>query len=160
MRIRGFGKERFKEAWRSRKRTSNSRLPQEDRKSKPTNKKSPSPGAKGIRGTTLISSLQRTLNAVSGKPATVGHHRWSAVLNISRGRSGEFNLMRSATRAGVPLFSHSLADGLLIRQHAYHLKKKPLRCFLGGPGGVRTLGLLNAIEARSQLRYRPNQPIF
>ena len=25
----------------------------------------------------------------------------------------------------------------------------------GGPGEIRTLGLLSAIEARSQLRYRP-----
>ena len=25
----------------------------------------------------------------------------------------------------------------------------------GGPGGIRTPGLLNAIEARSQLRHRP-----
>ena len=25
----------------------------------------------------------------------------------------------------------------------------------GGPGGIRTLDLLNAIEARSQLRHRP-----
>ncbi len=26
---------------------------------------------------------------------------------------------------------------------------------LDGPGGIRTLGLFSAIEARSQLRYRP-----
>ena len=26
---------------------------------------------------------------------------------------------------------------------------------VGGPGGIRTLDLLNAIEARSQLRHRP-----
>jgi hypothetical protein len=26
---------------------------------------------------------------------------------------------------------------------------------VGGPGGIRTLGLFSAIEARSQLRYRP-----
>ena len=26
----------------------------------------------------------------------------------------------------------------------------------GGPGEIRTLDLLSAIEARSQLRYRPN----
>ena len=28
-------------------------------------------------------------------------------------------------------------------------------CFLSGPGGSRTLDLFSAIEARSQLRYRP-----
>jgi hypothetical protein len=27
--------------------------------------------------------------------------------------------------------------------------------FRSGPGGIRTLGLFSAIEARSQLRYRP-----
>ena len=28
--------------------------------------------------------------------------------------------------------------------------------YCGGPRGIRTLGLLNAIEARSQLRYGPS----
>jgi hypothetical protein len=27
--------------------------------------------------------------------------------------------------------------------------------YSGGPGGIRTRGLFSAIEARSQLRYRP-----
>ena len=31
-----------------------------------------------------------------------------------------------------------------------------LACHCSGPGGIRTLGLFSAIEARSQLRYRPS----
>ena len=30
----------------------------------------------------------------------------------------------------------------------------------GGPRGIRTLDLLNAIETRSQLRYGPNMKLF
>jgi hypothetical protein len=45
----------------------------------------------------------------------------------------------------TPRSPGSLADGLLL-----------LRIFLySGPRGIRTLGLLNAIETRSQLRYGP-----
>ena len=32
--------------------------------------------------------------------------------------------------------------------------------FVGGPRGIRTLDLLNAIEARSQLRYGPKNKMF
>ena len=36
------------------------------------------------------------------------------------------------------------------------LESQPIsRSASSGPGGIRTLGLFSAIEARSQLRYRP-----
>ena len=35
------------------------------------------------------------------------------------------------------------------------LRAKPVRFLICGPRGIRTPDLLNAIETRSQLRYRP-----
>ena len=41
---------------------------------------------------------------------------------------------------------------LVARQNGLGLKMKDL---VGGPGGVRTLDLMTASHARSQLRHRP-----
>ena len=54
-----------------------------------------------------------------------------------------------------PFNIHAIADcGEPRREN--HISKTVL-CIVkfGGPGGIRTPGLLNAIEARSQLRHRP-----
>ena len=52
----------------------------------------------------------------------------------------------------------SLTDDLLLLLRLYNKRtgKQIRSSFLSGPRGIRTLGLLNAIEARSQLRYGPN----
>ncbi len=47
-----------------------------------------------------------------------------------------------------------LADGM-----TYYFCHDLLLSF-GGPRGIRTLDLLNAIETRSQLRYGPNMKLF
>ena len=47
-----------------------------------------------------------------------------------------------------------------MSQYCMFDKKSPSviqRDFLCGPEGIRTLDLLNAIEARSQLRHRPKK---
>ncbi len=46
----------------------------------------------------------------------------------------------------APLSPDSLKDGLIL-----------LPRLSSGPRGIRTLGLLNAIETRSQLRYGPQK---
>ena len=50
----------------------------------------------------------------------------------------------------------SLADGLLLRLHAECVGAGLAPAPCGGPSGIRTHDLLNAIETRSQLRYRPS----
>ena len=49
----------------------------------------------------------------------------------------------------------SLTDGLLLRLHAKCVGAGFAPAPFGGPSGIRTHDLLNAIETRSQLRYRP-----
>ena len=50
----------------------------------------------------------------------------------------------------------SAAEGLSFRSRTpAAFIPLPLRGKSGGPGGIRTLDLLHAMEARSQLRHRP-----
>ena len=60
----------------------------------------------------------------------------------------------------TPFSPGSLADDLLLRLQPVILVKErisaiQLSALFCGPRGIRTLGLLNAIETRSQLRYGP-----
>ena len=46
-------------------------------------------------------------------------------------------------------------------QMAYYSCRHAINLLTSGPGGIRTLDLLNAIETRSQLRHRPiNYMVF
>src|SRR6185295_8040615 len=86
-----------------------------------------------------------------------GATRRSALQRSSPDSTGEFGLVAFRGRRGACTISpRSLTDDLLLRLNAFlyggATHASPFFC---GPGGVRTLGLLNAIEARSQLRYGP-----
>ena len=64
---------------------------------------------------------------------------------------------RSATLCKARITSpRSLADGLLLRLHAECVGAGLAPAPFGGPSGIRTHDLLNAIETRSQLRYGPS----
>ena len=82
--------------------------------------------------------------------------------------AGEFNLETTYSAGTMPGFHLALptrwqmvycsCEGFINHSAViYQLDAdcQPLLAVLSGPRGIRTLGLLNAIETRSQLRYRP-----
>ena len=157
----------------------------------------PAQGRRGLRGTTLLASIEidAACERVNGRtrcrllPFTPRaqfeqetDQRRSAPISLPFIPPGEFDLRRSDTpREARTTSPHSLADDLLLRLHAECVRaglapapfcvdpggfepptfSMPLRrapsCAMGpsGPEGIRTPDLLSAIEARSQLRYRP-----
>ena len=131
-----------------------------------------------FRGTTLIARKLTSQEAVTGIP--VFGYLISPKKPSSSWKTGEFSLLRSATHYRYHTISTgSLADDLLLlpwllvdparfelATFSMPLRRAP-NCAMGpnyvcllilhcsGPGGIRTLDLFSAIEARSQLRYRP-----
>jgi hypothetical protein len=102
-------------------------------------------------------SLSQPANEGHPSPATQRHSVSPAQL------PGEFGLVWHSPWVPLPGFHPGLCrastwsfparceDSLLLLFTAFFTAE------LGGPGGTRTLGLLNAIETRSQLRHGPRQ---
>ena len=95
--------------------------------------------------------------AITGIPGP-GYYPSPARLVLSQERTGEFDLLALRVHLiGLPPHSpDSLADDLLLLAWPFvKTKSGRLKSFFSGPRGIRTPGLLNAIETRSQLRYGP-----
>jgi hypothetical protein len=86
--------------------------------------------------------------AITGEPASsyaMGMAFTTEVCPWVQGRQTSSALVLLGHSVGLtPLSPGSLKDGLIL-----------LPRLSSGPRGIRTLGLLNAIETRSQLRYGP-----
>gem|GEM_PF-5631591 len=105
-----------------------------------------------------VQACQRHFVAITGCPvADYSIHQRSLPLKIL-GKTGEFGLCAPDGRWRWASTSLSqLADGMTYYSCHDFCKRagsKPAPTF-GGPRGIRTLDLLNAIETRSQLRYGP-----
>ncbi len=106
---------------------------------------------------------QAALDRANGRnPAPVidGFHRNSLSMNMDR-QASSISALRGRL-PGLHQVPGSLADDLLLLPDILYLTAKESEPFCApdsllssGPRGIRTLGLLNAIEARSQLRYGP-----
>jgi hypothetical protein len=89
--------------------------------------------------------------------------RFSRHKFVSQQPTGEFGPLNAIETRSVTLREahttapRSLADDLLLRLHAECVGAGLVPAPFGGPSGIRTHDLLNAIETRSQLRYRPMQ---
>ena len=139
-------------------------------------RKSPSPdqGRRGLRGTTLLArSFDRAARArANGRDPPPASRQGSPVGPVPFLRDGRRVQPRRFAGAAASWLQHaraapgwrspgapgrvstlpgSLADGLLLLPW-------PAIQLSGGPSGIRTHDLLNAIETRSQLRYGPLVP--
>ena len=130
-----------------------------------------------FRGATLIASCLASQEAITGSPVS-GYYFHQKSLPLWGNRRVRSVALRCAFWYCTSV-TRSLADDLLLlfwplvdparfelATFSMPLRRAP-NCAMGpdflflsihcsGPGGIRTLDLFSAIEARSQLRYRPS----
>jgi hypothetical protein len=68
-----------------------------------------------------------------------------------------FTIIASISRSTAPSFLRGLRG--YSTSHSIGPERKVFECF-GGPGEIRTHDLFHAMEARSQLRHRPDPRYF